>query len=96
MYLGGENMTIVKTTLSLTEQDRKFMDGVIANGEFVSKSEYVRNLIRRDKEQRIETSAEIEVIRAKLIKAEQSGFTDKNRDEILEDIKERARRDGVL
>jgi len=89
-------MAIVKTTLSLTEQDRKFMDGVIASGEFVSSSEYVRNLIRRDKERRIETPSEIEYIRAKLIKAEQSGFMDKNRDEILADIKKRARRDGVL
>ncbi|VAX33193.1 hypothetical protein MNBD_NITROSPIRAE01-1539 [hydrothermal vent metagenome] len=89
-------MAVVKTTLSLTEQDRKFMDGVIASGEFVSNSEYVRNLIRRDKEHRIETPAEIEAIRAKLIKAEQSGFTNKNRDEILADIKKRARRDGVL
>ncbi len=89
-------MAIVKTTLSLTEQDRKFMDGVIASGEFVSRSEYVRNLIRRDKERRIEAPSEIEYIRAKLIKTEQSGFTDKNRDEILADIKKKARRDGVL
>ncbi len=89
-------MAIVKTTLSLTEQDRKFMDGVIASGEFVSSSEYVRNLIRKDKAQRIEAPAEIEAIRAKLIKAEQSGFTDKNRNDILADIKKRARRDGVL
>jgi antitoxin ParD1/3/4 len=89
-------MAIVKTTLSLTEQDRKFMAGVIASGEFVSSSEYVRNLIRRDKEHRIETPAEIEAIRAKLIKAEQSGFTDKTRDEMLADIKKRARRDGLL
>ncbi len=89
-------MAIVKTTLSLTEQDRKFMDGVIASGEFVSRSEYVRNLIRRDKERRIEAPSEIEYIRAKLIKTEQSGFTDKNRDGILADIKKKARRDGVL
>jgi len=52
-------MAIVKTTLSLTEQDRKFMDGVSASGEFVS-SKYVHNLIRRDKERRIETPSEIE------------------------------------
>lgn len=89
-------MTIVKTTLSLTDHDRQWMDGVIASGEYVSKSEYVRTLIRKDKEQRIESTAEIELIRTKLIKAEQSGFTNKNRDEILAGIKERARRDGVL
>ncbi len=89
-------MAIVKTTLSLTDQDRQWMNEIIASGEYVSNSEYVRNLIRRDKEQRTESPAEIELIRAKLIKAEQSGFTNKNRDEILADIKEKARRDGVL
>ncbi|PXW89100.1 antitoxin ParD1/3/4 [Nitrosomonas sp. Nm84] len=89
-------MAIVKTTLSLTDQDRQWMNEIIASGEYVSNSEYVRNLIRRDKEQRTESPAEIKLIRAKLIKAEQSGFTNKNRDEILADIKEKARRDGVL
>ncbi len=89
-------MAIVKTTLSLTDQDRQWMNEIIASGEYVSNSEYVRNLIRRDKEQRTESPAEIELIRAKLIKAEQSGFTNKNRDEILADIKEKARHDGVL
>ncbi len=89
-------MAIVKTTLSLTDTDRQFMDDLIAAGEFVSNSEYVRSLIRRDKEQRAETPEEIEFIRAKLIRAEKSGFTPEKRDEILAGIKERARQDGVL
>lgn len=89
-------MAVVKTTVSLTDQDRQWMDGIIASGEYVSNSEYIRHLIRKDKEQRIETPAEIELIRAKLIKAEQSGFTNKNRNEILADIKAKARRDGAV
>ncbi len=80
-------MAIVKTTLSLTDHGRQWMDGIIASGEYVSNSEYIRALIRRDKERRIESTAEIELIRAKLIKAEQSGFTNKNRDEILARIR---------
>jgi len=97
-------MAIVKTTLSLTELDRRWMDGMIASGEYVSNSEYIRNLIRRDKENRtesytethIETSAEIAYIRAKLIKSEQSGFTDLGRDEILAKSKAELRKNGVL
>jgi len=89
-------MAVVKTTLSLTDQDRQFMDAVIASGEFVSNSEYVRTLIRQDRAKRIETPEEIEFIRAKLIRAEKSGFTKKNHNEILADIKERARKNGVL
>ncbi len=89
-------MGIIKTTLSLTELDRDWISKVIASGEYVSNSEYVRDLIRKDKEKRTETPEEIEAIRAKLIKAEKSGFTKKKRDEILADIKERARQDGIL
>jgi antitoxin ParD1/3/4 len=83
-------MSVVKTTLSLTEQDRKFMDAVIASGEYVSSSEYVRSLIRKDKEQRTETPAEIQAIRAKLIEAEKRGFTDMSVDEIWEEARRNA------
>ncbi|MBL4852755.1 MAG: type II toxin-antitoxin system ParD family antitoxin [Robiginitomaculum sp.] len=89
-------MAIVKTTLSLTDLDRRWMDGMIASGEYVSNSEYIRNLIRRDKESRTETPAEIAYIRAKLIKSEQSGFTDLGRDEILAKSKAELRKNGVL
>lgn len=87
---------IVKTTVSLTEHDRRWMDGVIASGEYVSNSEYIRNLIRKDKEQRIETPTEIAYIRAKLMKSEQSGFIDKDRHEILAGFKDRLRENEEL
>ena len=93
-------MPVVKTTLSLTDQDRKFMDGVIASGEFVSNSEYVRNLIRKDKERRIEPRPEIEHIRTKLIASEKSvekqGWVDKTPAEMLQGFKEKARLDRKL
>lgn len=89
-------MAIVKTTLSLTDQDRKWMAGVISSGEFVSNSEYIRNLIRKDKEQRVESPAEIAYIRAKLIAAEKSGFTKLGRDEILAEFKDRLQNNGKI
>ena len=85
-------MAIVKTTLNLPDLDRQFMDGLVASGEFISSSEYVCNLVRRDREQR----TEVEAIRAKLIKAEQSGFTSQSREEILAEIKGKARHDEEL
>ncbi len=89
-------MAIVKTTLSLTDHDRRWMDNIILSGEYVSNSEYVRNLIRRDKEQRSKIVAETEAIRMKLIAAEQSGFTTNNPAEILAGIKEKAQRDNII
>lgn len=93
-------MAVVKTTLSLTDQDRNFMDGIIASGEFVSNSEYVRNLIRNDREQRIESPATIEYIRANLITSEKSveeyGWVNKTPEEMLDGFKQKARHDGKL
>ena len=83
-------MAIVKTTLSLSELDREWMKDLVASGEFVSNSEYVRNLIRRDKEQRTETPTEIRAIRAKLAEAERSGFTNMTIDEIWEEARRNA------
>jgi len=89
-------MAIVKTTLSLTDLDRKWMDEIIASGEYVSNSEYIRNLIRRDKERRIETPAEIEAIRAALIEGEKSGISDRTPQQIVEAAKDRLKANGKI
>ncbi len=93
-------MAVVKTTLSLTDQDRNFMDGIITSGEFVSNSEYVRNLIRNDREKRIESPTTIEYIRAHLIASEKSvkeyGWVNKTPEEMLDGFKQKAQHDGKL
>ncbi len=85
-------MPMVKKTYSITETLDQYVKGRIASGEYATDSEYMRELIRRDQDE----NREIAYIRSKLIKAEQSGFTDKNRDQILEDFKARARENGDL
>jgi len=57
-------------------------------GEYRSNSEAVNDLIRK--------AREMEGIRARLIRAEQSGFTDQTREEIRAEIREEMRRDGEL
>ncbi|WP_405236977.1 hypothetical protein [Lentisalinibacter orientalis] len=56
--------------------------------EYKSNSEAVNDLIRK--------AREIEGIRARLIQAEQSGFTEMTRDEIRAEIREELRRNGEL
>ena len=80
-------MPMLKKTYSITETLDQYVSQRIKSGEYATDSEYVRELIRRDQEE----NREIAYIRSKLIKAEQSGFTEKNRDQILAEIKERAR-----
>lgn len=57
-------------------------------GEYRSNSEAVNDLIRK--------ARELEAIRARLILAEQSGFTNQTREEIRAEIREEMRRDGEL
>ena len=85
-------MPMVKKTYSITKTLNQYVKQRIKSGEYASDSEYVRELIRRDQEE----NREIAYIRSKLIKAEQSGFSKKNRDQILAEIKERARANGNL
>ena len=56
--------------------------------EYKSNSEAVNDLIRK--------AREIEAIRARLIQAEQSGFTEMTREEIRAEIREELRRNGEL
>ncbi|MFT5665582.1 MAG: antitoxin ParD1/3/4 [Gammaproteobacteria bacterium] len=85
-------MPMVKKTYSITETLDQYVKGRIKSGEYATDSEYLRELIRRDQEE----NKEIAYIRSKLIKAEKSGFTDKSRDQILSEIKERAHQNGDL
>ncbi len=57
-------------------------------GEYRSNSEAVNDSIRK--------ARELEAIRARLILAEQSGFTNQTREEIRAEIREEMRRDGEL
>ncbi len=77
-------MATIKTTLSLTTNDREWMDAQIASGEFVSYSEFIRALIRRDKSVMRE---EKEWLRQKLIRSEKSKFVEFTREGLLAEFK---------
>ena len=80
-------MTMIKKSISVTNQQDEWIKAQIKTGHFGNESEVVRELIRERQIREQETPARIQVIREKLIKAEQSGFTDQSRDEILKEIK---------
>ena len=84
-------MSMVKKSISITAQQDDWIKSQIESGHFGNESEVVRELIRERQMQEQETVAEIEAIRAALIKAEQSGFTDSSVDEIWEEARKRHR-----
>ncbi len=62
-------MTIVRKTITLTEQQDNWIKAQIEAGHYTNDSEYIRDLIRREQER----IAEIEAIRKALIEGEASG-----------------------
>lgn len=68
-----------RQSISFTEPNDEWLKAQIKNKEYTSKSELVNDLIRQARKQQ----AEIDWIRTKLKKAEQSGFTSDTKEQIL-------------
>lgn len=78
-----------RQSISFTNPNSEWLDRKVnIEQEYKSNSEAVNDLIRK--------AREIEGIRARLIQAEQSGFTEMTRDEIRAEIREELRRNGVV
>ena len=75
---------MTRQSISLTPPNDQWLRDQVESEEYNSKSEVVNDLIRKVRE--------IDVIRARLIAAEQSGFTPLTQAEILAEIKDTARR----
>lgn len=78
-----------RQSISLTDPNSEWLKmKVDIEGEYKSKSEAVNDLIRK--------AREIEGVRARLIQAEQSGFTKQNREELRAEIRKEMRLNGEL
>lgn len=72
-----------RQSITLTTPNDDWLKNQIQRKEFSSKSEVVNELIRKARAK----EAEIDLIRAKLDKAEQGGFTNESSQEILQEFK---------
>lgn len=70
---------MARQSISLTEPNDAWLKEQVHNKEYSSKSELVNDLIRQARKQQVQ----IDWIRAKLDKAEQSGFTSETKEQIL-------------
>lgn len=77
-----------RQSISFTPPNDEWLRAQVESEEFTSKSDVVNDLIRK--------AREIEMIRARLIQAENSQFTSQGRAEILAEAKAEARRIGDL
>ncbi len=74
---------MARQSISFTEPNDDWLKAQMSNKEYSSKSELVNDLIRQARKQQVQ----IDWIRAKLDKAEASGFTDDSKDQILNQSK---------
>ena len=81
-------MAMVKKSITVTNQQNDWIKAKIVNGNYG----VFRALIR--KEQNMD--AEIEIIRAALIKGEQSGISMHTPEQIRQNVQERMRKNGNL
>lgn len=70
---------MARQSITFTEKNNDWLKSQVDANEYTSKSELINSLIRQARGQEIK----IDWIRTKLVKAEKSGFTDRNKDEIL-------------
>ena len=74
---------MARPSISLSKPNDEWLKNQVDSKEYSSKSELVNDLIRQARRQQ----AQIDWIRAKLEKAEGTGFTSKTKDEILKQSK---------
>jgi antitoxin ParD1/3/4 len=85
----SEYSPMPRQSISLTDPSSEWLrQKVEIEGEYRSNSEAVNDLIRK--------AREIEGIQARLIRAEQSGFTDQTREELRAEIRKEMQGDGEL
>ena len=70
---------MTRQSISFTKPNDEWIKSQVDSNEYSSKSELINDLIRQARKQQ----AQIDWVRAKLEKAENSGFTDQNKNEIL-------------
>ena len=74
---------MARQSISFTKPNEKWLKSQVDQQEYSSKSELVNDLIRQARKQQVQ----IDWIRAKIEKAEKSGFTIDSKEEILRQSK---------
>jgi antitoxin ParD1/3/4 len=74
-----------RQSITLTEPNNSWLNKILETREYSSKSEVINDLIRQHRN----NLNEIEYLRIKLKQAEESGFTNLNKMEILKEAKSR-------
>ena len=79
-----------RQSITFTPPNDDWLKAQVESQEYSSKSDVINDLIRKARQQH----DEIEMIRAKLVRAEQSGFSNRTPEEIRDAAKVRLKQNG--
>ncbi|MCE7030378.1 ribbon-helix-helix domain-containing protein [Jiella avicenniae] len=79
---------MASVTPSMPDAMKEWIDRRIVDGEYASTSDYIRDLVRRDRERRSHPDLTLDDLRLMVEEARASGISDRS----MEDIKAEARR----
>lgn len=82
-------------TVSLPDPMKDWIEAQIRQGEYATTSDYVRDLVRRDRARR-EQELTLEELRRKLTASRESGVSDRTVDDIFAEAQETARARGLM
>lgn len=82
-------------TVSLPDPMKDWIEAQIKQGDYASASDYVRDLVRRDRARR-EQELTLEELRLKLAASRESGVSDRTVDDIFAEAREIARARGLM
>jgi antitoxin ParD1/3/4 len=79
-------------TISLPDPMKEWVEAQIHTGDYASSSDYIRDLIRKDREQRDRLNA----LRTMIDEAEASGISPRSVDEVFDEARAIAKSRGLL
>lgn len=88
----GKFMAMIKKSVTVTDQQEKWIQSQIELGLYGSDSEVIRDALREKQLRMIE----IETLRDRLVLAENSGFSDQDPRAIRQAVKEKLRSNGKI
>lgn len=82
-------------TVSLPDPMKEWIEAQIRRGQYASTSDYVRDLVRRDRARR-ERELTLEELRQKLAASRESGDSSRSVDDVFAEAQEIARARGLI
>ena len=85
-------MATIRKSITFTDKLTEWMQSLVAAGEYANESEYVRDLVRKDRD----NNARYRHLKAAIDEGLESGVGSRNVDQIMKAVEDRMKKDGRL